>query len=265
MCRYFLFVAFALVLVTSPHATATTCVTKEQNWRIEARRFLTKNDMPIAEEILNEHKFTRCIKMNNYVCMYQVKLNDPWKGSNGRHDCQISQESGHAVFSHAKFSIRSMVRDLCSKHKDGLRTAYKVLEKRTPWCDTLGSKKVVKGYARTCKGDSGSLSDSEIKERGLLRCDEPADGKKPSGSYCDACNCPDFSKADRLARGLDKFGIKSGNDDLKLFLSDGSLNRPVLGIYLSNIVADEIGGLRPTKELLESAFDISGNCKTKEP
>lgn len=246
-------------LVLPGFAKAQSCIKEDVGWAEEASKFLTKSGQFLSVAEIKSHKYTRCIKMKNYVCMYQVG-GGGWNGSDGRHDCTV-RSNGHAVFREAKFSIRAMARDLCSKHSRGVRSAQEILEVRTPWCDTNGSRKERGGHARTCQ-DGSSYSNATIAARGLIRCERPADGKRPGGDYCSYCNCPDLKKADRLIQGMSAFGITKVTQPLELFDSgSGQINRDRLSIYISNIVFDEVGGLRPSPQLLAEGFDISGSCK----
>lgn len=252
-------ILFVLFVSTLPSLSiAQSCVKEDAGWAEEASRYLTKAGQQMSVAQINSHSYLRCIKMKNYVCMYQVG-GPGWNGSDGRHDCTINS-NGHAVFREAKFSIRAMVRDLCSKHKRGVRSAQEIVEVRTPWCDTNGSRKERGGYARTCN-DGASYSDAMIAKRGLTRCERPEDGERPGGDYCNYCNCPDLKKAENLIRGMEPYGITEITQALGLFEKDtGELNQDRLSIYISNIVFDEVGGLIPNPKLLSEGFDIAGSC-----
>lgn len=253
-----LFATLILLLVPGM-AASQSCFKEDQGWAEEASQNLQKDGEPISVAQIKSHRYQRCLKMKNYVCMYQVG-GGGWKGSDGRHDCTVGS-NGHAVFKEAKYSVRAMVRDLCSKHRRGIESAQEIVEVRTPWCDTNGSRKERGGYARTC-ADGASYSDAKIVARGLKRCKRPEDGKRPGGDYCQYCNCPDLKKAETLIRGLDTYGVKNITQPLELFdASSGALNEDRLGIYISNIIFDELGGLRPKEEILTEAFEISGKCR----
>ncbi len=237
---------------------AQECFKEDISWRSEAKTHLTKEGLPVTDEILDQHEYLRCIRMNNYVCMMHSSPNDPWNGSEGRHECAIG-DNGHAVFVEAKWSIRSMVRDLCSKHRgrpdrEPARSALAVVEIRTPWCDTLGSVSSRLGYGRTC--ESGPVP-TEGEWASLERCEKPETGTA-SAEQCAACNCPD-KVAGRLVRGM---GI-SATDDMELFDDQGNPNKSNIKIVLSNIVADETGGMRPTDEILDAGIELAGTCSPR--
>ncbi|MCT4655970.1 MAG: hypothetical protein N4A65_09185 [Cohaesibacter sp.] len=248
------------VFIFSPtFANASSCLHTASNWQQQAIENLTYRGAPVSQAVLSSARFLRCIKMNNYVCMMHPSANSRWNGTNGRHDCALSQRNGHAVFSAGKWSIRAMVRDLCSKYRgrnrDPARSALSIVEVRTPWCDTLGSAASRGGYARTCpKGPRPSRS----QMANMRKCQKPVNGN-PTSRQCQNCNCPN-KVADRLVRGLGRHGIRTSSSDLKLFADQGALNKPVLSLLISNIVHDETGGFRPTQKLLDEAFAISGRC-----
>ena len=253
---------FWVVLLSGLFATASvhaqSCVKEDSGWRAEALRNLTRHGLPLTENGLKNHETLRCIRMNNYVCMMHSSPRDPWNGSGGRHDCALGG-NGHAVFSEAKYSIRAMVRDLCSKHRGRAdrapaRSALAIVELRTPWCDTLGSVAERKGYGRTC---AYGPTPSRRQWVGLERCEKPENGRS-GNAQCAACNCPD-RVARRLVRGI---GLSS-MDDLALFDAQGRPNTRRLKRVLSNIVADETGGMRPTDALLEEGIRLAGLCKPR--
>lgn len=229
------------VLMTG--AVAQT-LTEAPDWQTWALANLTKNGEALTEAQLNDHKFLRCIKMNNYFCLMHSSPGNPWRGSVGR------DGAGHAVFSDPKWSVRGIVRDQCSKHRRNLDTAIEIAETFSPWCDTLGTVGVRTGWGRTCQDDGPTPPEGFS---GNL-CTKPA-GNVPAAGQCQSCNCPS-SIANAMVRNT---GIAI-TDDLELFADNGSVNLGRMKTFLSNLSAQEIGGLRPSDAVLEAGIAEAGPC-----
>lgn len=226
-----------------PTANALDRKTEAENWVAKAVVSLQVDGRSISKEELESHRYLRCIRMNNYFCLMQSSESDPWKGSVGW------DSAGHAVFSDPKWSVRAIVRDYCSKHRRGLDTALEVAERYSPWCDTLGTVGVRGGWGRTCA--TGPKPPENFD--GPL-CEKPDNGK-PLPGQCGSCNCPS-SIAMAMVRGTDL----SVDNPLGLFDDDGAIVVPRMKEHLSNLAAQEIGGLRPTDSVLEAGIAEAGSC-----
>lgn len=250
MTRNILISACLLIagLLLSVPAAAQT-VTKVKNWSDNAGSMLMQGEALLGVDGAKAHKYQRCIKLNNYVCMKQVPA--IWNGSVGQ------DGDNHTAFSHPKFSLRAKMRDLCSKKKRYQAvSALAVAERYSPWCDTLGSGAVRKGWAKSCE-DGARPPENHA---GPV-CQKPENGV-PSDEQCRSCNCPDRI-ARQMVRGLtDRNGqALSINADMELFGPDGQIITDRMKTVLSNQVYQEVGALRPTDALLAESLAIAGVCR----
>jgi hypothetical protein len=230
---------------TTTHANEV--VIEATNWEKQAIRSLTfKGERLTLNEMggfIETEKKPLCVRLNNYGCVKQG--NEPWDGSDGRRDSK-----GHAVFNDPTYSVRAVVRDYCTKHKSGIRSAVELANAYSPWCDTLGSIAVYKGWGRSC-------SDSPQPPSGFVGpiCKRP-DGE-PTEKQCASCNCPN-----RLAKqwliGLEQDG---NTPKLMLFDSNGKPNVVALTILLKNKIRIELGGFEPTDAVLERGISLAGTCR----
>lgn len=250
MNRFVILLASAL-LITSTSVLADEVVTEAKNWREQAVKSLTYKGKSLSlnrQGGFSETKKTPlCVRLNNYGCVKQG--NDPWNGSGGKRDSK-----GHAVFEDPAYSIRAVVRDYCSKHRRGLRSAIALADAYSPWCDTLGSLAVYKGWGRSCD----DLPNPPDEFPGPF-CKEPEG--EPSDNQCASCNCPS-----RLAKlwldGIDIDETSHGPyDDLALFDTQGAPNREVLSTMLQNKMQIELGGFEPTDELIAIGISLAGECR----
>jgi len=195
------------------------------NWCEEAERHLTDSlGQPVTCSAVNK----RCVRMNNYWCQKHGRT--PWRGTptadgvDGHRD-----ENGHAIFASVRWSARAIAMDLRSKYRRGRVSAVAIASAYSPWCDTWGSKAVVRGHGRTCR-DGGAMPPSDFLGP---YCQEPARGNATSADCSDGCNCPPAIAA-ALVRGL-PVGI---HDDLQLFDRAG---RPLsnLAVVIRNLAIQE--------------------------
>lgn len=193
----------------------------------------------------------RCIRMNNYGCLWQRAGNWPGTpgpdGTDGAHD-GAGGSNGHAIFSHPKWSIVAAFLWFEKRvaQSGGNVTALSLAEVYSPWCDTIGSAGTRadasgKLWGRGCSG--GQQPPAGF--RGPI-CAKPQDGK-PSRAQCQACNCPD-AIATFWLRKTDA-GI---NDSLVLFDAAGKPSDTLKKIIPAKIQF-ETGRYRPTPELIDEA------------
>jgi len=137
--------------------------------------------------------------------------------------------------------------DLRSKYSNGNVSANAIAAMHSPWCDTLGSKAVVKGHGRTCN-DGRAKPPSGFS--GPL-CETPSSGKPNKGDCQAGCNCPP-EIAENLIKGLD--GGIGVNDDLKLFDSNDD-PLPNLVVVLKNLAFQE-QGIRVSDEAIKRGIKL---------
>ncbi|MDF0376837.1 hypothetical protein [Methylophilus sp. YYY-1] len=198
------------------------------NWCTQAEDNLTDKD---GNSVSCKEVGKRCIRMNNYWC--QKQGDSPWLGTSGKNGKDGNRDvDGHAIFETVEWSARAIAIDLRSKYRRGFISAVQIAAAYSPWCDTLGSKAVVKGSGRTCldkramppPGFSGPL------------CKQPDVTKASRTKSCLAgCNCPP-QIAETLVRGLQP----DINADLMLFDSKGN-PLPNLGVVIRNLAIQEQG------------------------
>lgn len=219
------------------------------NWRQYAQSYLigAKNGQPL--NLINA-KISRCIKANNYGCIWQPRSS--WegtpgpKGVNGAHD-GAGGNNGHAIFSHPKWSLVASMRwfERRTQNDREPMTALQLAEIYLPWCDTLGSHatRVANGreWGRSCK-------DGEHPKVGFSGpvCQRPPNGA-PAAGQCQACNCPNITAATWLK--TTNLGI---DDKLDLFDENGRPTQLLQSIIAWKSVS-ELGGYRPRPELLIEA------------
>lgn len=215
------------------------------NWEAEAKRYLTKDGKPFQGDAKTA---PLCVVLNNYGCLMQEPPSNEWNQSRGK------DAKGHAIFLEAAYGVRGMVRDLCSKHRQGLKSALAIMEKYSPWCDTQGTVDITKaGWGRTCRDDKPRAPENFTGPK----CQKPESGEA-SSAQCASCNCP-LGTARSLVRGLD-VGV---SDDLRLFNQDGSVNVLRLKIYLRNHFFNEIKEHVVADELLERGIRLAGICEPR--
>lgn len=237
-----------MLLAISSTAYGDSIVSEADDWLNQAAVSLLYKGEPLTlngEGGFNEtFKVPLCVRLNNYGCVKQG--GDPWNGSGGKRDSK-----GHAVFSEPAYSVRAVVRDYCSKHRRGLRSAVALANAYSPWCDTLGSLPVYKGWGRSC-GDT-PLPPSSFD--GPL-CQNP-DGE-PSPEQCAACNCP-TKIAKHWLKGIDD--VSDPYSNLGLFDDQGNPNQETLAILLRNKMQIELGGFVPTEAVLNKGISLAGSCR----
>jgi hypothetical protein len=230
---------------------AQEVVSEAANWREQAVEWLTWRGTPLSLNAAGGFEQTErtslCVRFNNYGCVKQG--NSPWDGSDGRRD-----DKGHAVFQDPAYSVRAVVRDYCSKHRRGLRSAVDIAAAYSPWCDTLGSVAVKDGWARSCSDNPRPPADFA----GPI-CQQPE--SEPSDEQCGSCNCPS-----RIAsQWLNGLPIDAGQirptDDLQLFDVQGQPNKAVLAVVLKNKMLIELGGFQPTAAVIERGIELAGVCR----
>ncbi|WP_372423154.1 hypothetical protein [Salinarimonas chemoclinalis] len=237
--RIYILAAFLMPLFVT--ASVAQVMTEAPGWRQQAVDHLTKGGSAIIESDLTGSGL-RCVRMNNYGCIMQPS-GDTWNGSIGR------DSVGHAVFSSPEWSIRAVVRDYCSKHARGVRSALALSEAYSPWCDTLGTVGVRGNWGRSCR--TGPQPPPDF---GGPLCSRPADGE-PAPGQCASCNCPS-RVAERLVAGL---GM-SVTEPLGLFAEDGTPDADRLKSVLRNKMRVELGGFMPTDAVLDQGIDLHGPC-----
>ena len=210
ICRAVLL--FCLVSLPSCTGPKYGVLSEGPEWQQRAAESLTYMGTPLTLDDNGRFNETTkqplCVRLNNYGCVKQGE--SPWNGSRGRRDSK-----GHAIFDDPTYSVRAVVRDYCSKHKRGVRKALDLADAYSPWCDTLGSVAVYKGWGRSC-------SDSPQPPAGFSGplCRMP--NGNPTESQCRSCNCPD-RLAKQWLKGLERNGRPlEPSDDLLLFDSDGT-------------------------------------------
>ena len=226
------------------------------DWQRHAETYLI-NEKEGRPYSVTKDGATRCIRANNYGCLWQRTAN--WegtpglKGQNGAHDGAglPGNNNGHAIFNHPKWSIIASMRWFETRTQGGARrlSAYRLAEIYMPWCDTIGSggtRADANGrlWGRGCAG--GQQPPTGFS--GPI-CRAPAAGQGPSAAQCQACNCPDRG-AQFWLRGT---GVAI-DTPLELF---GSERRPT-PLFLSligNKVRYETGRYVPTPQLMREALD----------
>jgi hypothetical protein len=129
-----------------------------------------------------------------------------------------------------KWSARAIVIDLRTKYrKRKFVSALKLASAYSPWCDTLGSKGVVKGHGRTCQ-DGRARPPSGFSGP---YCKEPETPNPQHEDCAPGCNCPPVI-AKTLVRGLNV----NIHEDLQLFDKDGK-PLPALQIVIRNLAIQE--------------------------
>lgn len=235
-------IAAAFALLLAPVSTSQEVVIEAANWKEQAAANLLRNGSPVSGDIQTA---PLCVRLNNYGCVKQG--GSPWSGSNGLRDSK-----GHAVFEDPAYSVRAVVRDYCSKHRQGVRDVLALAERYSPWCDTLGSRAVVNGWARSCTDNPKPPADFTGPS-----CKKP-DGV-PTAEQCGACNCPNQLAVEWL-KGLPPEIAASG--ELTLFDGDGKPNVETFVVLLRNKMRRELGsGLEPTEEVLRKGIGLAGLCK----
>lgn len=229
----------ALLLSSIVIVNAQTARPTASNWADEAKAYLSKDGKPFDKDV---NGAPRCVLMNNYGCVMQGA--DKWDKSIGQ------DRPGHAIFSEAAYGVRAMVRDLCSKHKSGYRSALAIIERFSPWCDTNGTVAVKLGWGRTCVDDKPRAPANHPGPK----CLKPANGI-PTAAQCAACNCPNEA-ATLLIEGLG-IGIDT---DLKLFANDGSVNVSAMKAVLRNHFRTETGGYVVADDVLDLGIKLAGSC-----
>ena len=212
-----------------------------ENWCSEVERYLTDNN---NNKISCTQVDKRCVKMNNYWC--QKHGSAPWRGTvkpdgnDGSRD-----EDGHAVFQSVEWSARAIAIDLRSKYRRKLVSAAQIGAEYSPWCDTLGSRAVVKGSGRTCKDGRASPPPDFSGHY----CEKPSKKNVSKADCIVGCNCPP-SIAETLVRGL-SIDI---NSDLKLFDPSGK-PLPNLAVVIKNLALQE-QGIFVKQEVIEKGISL---------
>jgi hypothetical protein len=247
LVRLLVFLTLTQLAIASP-AIADSVVAQADNWLKQAAESLLYKGEPLTlngQGGFNETaKKPLCVRLNNYGCVKQGR--DPWNGSSGKRDSK-----GHAVFDDPAYSVRAVVRDYCSKHRRGVRSAVALANAYSPWCDTLGSLPVYKGWGRSC-GDP-PLPPANFD--GPF-CQDP--NGEPSQEQCAACNCPS-NIAKHWLKGLT--GIDDPYANLELFDDQGVANPETLATLLRNKMRIELGGFVPTDEVLNNGISLAGDCR----
>lgn len=248
-------VTIALSSVTSNAGRVVIDPPAGANWADHAEKYLTNYRENRPFDRRKDIKTLRCVKMNNYGCLWQTKGN--WEGTpgpdgtNGAHDGE-GGNSGHAIFLHPKWSIVASLRwfERKASYNQSKRSALYLAERYAPWCDTIGSKgtkvdpKTGTVWGRGCVG--GKQPPKGFKGP---RCGKPASGK-PSAAQCRVCNCPNSIAAFWLK------GTSSGiNDGLELFDADGKPTQTMLSI-ISWKVGLETGRYKPNQLVLDEALGL---------
>lgn len=252
--RTFLFLGLWLIVMTLSSlafAGRVKVVPPEgSGWAKHAETYLIawREDRPFS---LAKDKAGRCVKANNYGCLWQPAGN--WEGTpgpdgtNGAHD-GAGGRNGHAVFSHPKWSIVAAMRWF-ERRTDGDRTpksALQLAEIYSPWCDTQGSagtKADSSGrlWGRSCPG--GARPPAGFA--GPM-CRRPASGP-PSAAQCQACNCPNMAA---------KFWLRGTSltidDTLDLF-DPGGKPSATLQSLIGWKTALETGKYKPNAQLMAEA------------
>jgi hypothetical protein len=248
-------IASCALVIASPAPNAlgqrvTAMPAEGRDWRAFAERYLlTRAGEPFRARIHTQN--VRCIRLNNYPCLWQRTPPLPGTptagGTDGAHD-GAGGRTGHAIFAHPKWSIVAAMRWFERRTSGGRepKSAVELAEIYSPWCDTLGS-------ARTKADRSGRLwgrscSGGKRPPQGFQgpTCRKPAFGA-PSARQCQACNCPSNAAA-AWVRGM---GVQP-TAKLALFDAAGQPTEQ-LGKLVGGVIALENGRYRPTDALLTEA------------
>lgn len=197
------------------------------NWCEQAQANLSSNaGKPITCAAVSK----RCVQLNNYWC--QKHGASPWKGTRTAMGADGHQDlDGHAIFESADWSARAIAMDIRAKYRRGLTSAMAIATQYSPWCDTHGSKAVVKGSGRGCKDGGAS---PPINSVGPI-CQAPKSATPTVLDCKPGCNCPPAIAATLLSGIGDDPGA-----DLKLFDTAGR-PQPNLARFLRNLAIQEQG------------------------
>lgn len=249
-------IAFSGNLVQASPAKMCEIGDASSNWMDEARKnlSLSEREGEISEQgfsrILEQSKRSLCVRKNNYWCQKHIMPNVIWDGASGENGCRANRDiHNHAIFASADFGARAGARAIRTSFLNGRRTALQIAERRSPSCDTLGSKGV---YPNLSSGKVGkSCKDGE---------QPPASWHGPlcplhveNSSQCvEGCNCPP-KLAEAVVRDFPGLTIK---DDLPLFDADCN-PLPALVGYLRRQAYTEIG-LWPRESLVRRGIALMG-------
>jgi hypothetical protein len=217
------------------------------NWCEYAKKYLIPIPPRPAIDCAKTYKKLRCIKLNNYGCLWQVSSKDAYNGTDikpgllGAHDgageeVKPPNKSGHALFTHPKWSISAKLEWFYRRSKG--KSALELARSYMNWCDVQGTHMDLGGWHRSC-----GLADNELVP-GRRYCRQPKDGK-PLPGQCDYCNCPDVQAA-KWVRGTGR----KVTDPLVLFEDDGTPKPFMITLALRNSV-NELGGYKPNSEVVE--------------
>lgn len=246
-----LFFVICLLLLNSNSAQAKLYKVKPPapNWCKYAKLYLVPTSRRPPINCSKPNTVARCIKINNYGCVWQVGHNDKYEGTDivagkdGAHDGQgakqepVPNASGHAVFIHPKWSISAKLIWFYNRSKG--KSAVELARKYMDWCEVLGSHNSLGGWHRSCK---------VAQKPGVKYCQEPSGGK-PLPGQCKYCNCPDIQAA-KWVKGTGR----SIHDPLVLFEKDGSPKPFMIKIVRRNSL-NEIDGYKFTDELLKEGIE----------
>lgn len=256
MKRLILLLAAALTLAWTPGAASDSgyipSPPEGANWCKYAETYLV-NRAEHRPYRCSTDKTPACVKYNNYGCLKHGPAS-PYPGTpapNGKQGAHDGRDGsrGHAIFEHPKWSIAGSFRwfEYSSKVL-GLKTAAKLADRYSPWCDTQGSTALkvdpVSGrpWGRTCR-------DGRHPPAGFRGpfCKEPAG--EPSAEQCRACNCPSvFVKSWLKGTSLQP------TDELKLFGDDG-MPTLLMQQIITNHTPWEIG-YRPKAEIVSDGAKL---------
>ena len=123
------------------------------NWKAEAIKHLQIN-----EQALFQHKFKRCIKLNNYWCLKDVG----WNGGIGK------DADNHTAFKNGYYAARAAVRNFRTAYiKHGRKSALSIMLAYAPTSDCIGSNAARSADGTCIHGSNDSKQYAKAASKGI--------------------------------------------------------------------------------------------------
>lgn len=152
-------IIFASILSISSVAQAEPSFNQQSgevsNWQTEAATHLN-----VEQSVLAARKDIRCIKLNNYWCLKDVK----WAGRVGK------DSDSHTAFRDGYYSARAAVRNFRTAYsKHGLKSASALMSVYAPSDDCIGSKKAQKPDGSCIYGKNDPAQYARLAAKGITK------------------------------------------------------------------------------------------------